>query len=163
MILSENNFELVFEWPVINIHLRFLPKKNLTVKIFCRYVDLTVSDFEIVRPTIVRGCGALECDSNHCDNDLTNCISYGGPDSHSHRWALSGKILLKGKHKDIPFIDFQSSKMAGLFCKGLNNMKPPDPFNPVLLRAAVKAVLSKYEEEGIKWDLVLWGKFSMKG
>ena len=125
---------------------------------------MTNEDFEIRNPSVIRACGALECDSNHCDKDPGKlCISYNGPDSRTNRWALAGRIFMTGKHKHVPFIEFQSAKLAGLFCTNLSAPKTFTPVNPVQLRKAIKNVLSLYGDSGIKWDLIVWGKFATKG
>ena len=112
---------------------------------------------------LVVACGALSCDSNHNDGAEKLCISYEGAATSANRWALTGEVRLKGQHADVPPIMFQSAKLAELFSKELGGANSSVIVNMFELRKAVLGVLKLYTSHGVKWDMVLWCKFTASG
>lgn len=113
---------------------------------------------------LIKACGSIACDSNHLDGDPEKlCISYGGSNLEVQRWALAGEIDLKGKFRDVPRITFQSAKLAETVCSGTKSVRGTKSINPFVVRKKVIEVLEEYKSNNIKFDLVIWGKCSMKG
>ena len=125
-----------------------------------RYNGLKGSEFVILNAQLVAACGALACDSNHVDGGDRMCVSYEGSSTSGNRWALSGRIRLKGDHIQVPDMFFQSGKLADIFCQPLGSANCMRRVNKEELRKKVKEVLTEYTARNIVWDLTIWCKFS---
>jgi hypothetical protein len=127
---------------------------------YFRYNELSGTDFSIINPQLVAACGALACDSNHVDGDDKLCVSYEGSATCGNRWALSGKVRLKGRYIDVPDMVFQSAKLADIFCQPLGSANTMRIINKQILRKKINEVIAEYTAKNILWDLTLWCKFS---